>query len=74
MRILVTGSAGFIGSHLMSRLDEVTGVDIRCAWQGCEFLHDARDYFRHENQRFDLVIHCAALVGGRGLVANSPVA
>jgi nucleoside-diphosphate-sugar epimerase len=69
VRILVTGAAGLIGSAIMYRLlnqghnaiglDKKTGVDVR-------------DFFRENERFFDLVIHCAAIVGGRMLV-ESPV-
>ena len=34
---------------------------------------DARDFFRQDNTRFDLVIHLAAVVGGRMLIEGSPL-
>lgn len=73
MRVLLTGSAGFIGSviaarladqgHSLTRVDKRTGID-------------ARDFFRDwdsPSRRYDLVIHCAAMVGGRVLI-ESPMA
>jgi len=75
VKILVTGSAGFIGSHFVTRLEndghQVTGVDLNGFPK-----QDARNWFRNDEYQvtFDLVIHCAALVGGRGLVTSSPVA
>jgi nucleoside-diphosphate-sugar epimerase len=36
---------------------------------------DARDFFRHDNARgYDLVVHCAAVVGGRKLIDGAPLA
>ncbi|SRR6266568_7933321 len=66
MRVLVTGSAGFIATRVLGRLADcdVTGVD---------HARDARDFFRQDRTRFDLVIHCAAVVGGRVLI-ESPMA
>jgi nucleoside-diphosphate-sugar epimerase len=73
VRVLLTGSAGFIGSviaatlveqgHSLTRVDKRTGID-------------ARDFFRDwdsPSRRYDLVIHCAAVVGGRVLI-ESPMA
>lgn len=76
MRVLVTGSAGFIGNQITGCLQrnghKVHGIDlIDCyPYEQC----DARDFFRHEDYHYDLVIHCAALVGGRQKIENSPVA
>jgi UDP-glucose 4-epimerase len=67
-RVLVTGSAGFIGRHLIKRLaaegHELTGCDLKDG-------EDCRDLFRTD-ESFDLVFHCAATVGGReGIDYNS---
>jgi nucleoside-diphosphate-sugar epimerase len=67
-RILVTGHKGFVGRHVMKALDGhgVLGIDIA---EGI----DARDFFRHDNTRWDLVIHLAAVVGGRAKIEGSPL-
>lgn len=75
MKTLVTGSAGFIGGHvtceLAKRKHEVSGIDLidGYPYEQC----DARDFFRESNQHFDLVLHCAAVVGGRQLI-ETPLA
>lgn len=63
MRVLITGSRGFIGRHLHHALAEhqPTCIDIADPHQP----RDCRDYFRTERWYFDLVFHCAALVDGR---------
>ena len=72
MKALVTGSAGFLGRHFVRALQqrgyEVRQVDIsdREPW-------DARDFFRYGTTRFDLAIHCAAVVGGRQTIEGSPL-
>ena len=45
---------------------EITCVDIKDGM-------DARDFFREDDERFDLVIHLAAVVGGRMLIEGSPL-
>ncbi|MER5750607.1 NAD-dependent epimerase/dehydratase family protein [Streptomyces sp. NPDC002088] len=70
MRVLLTGHRGFVGWHLHSAMDErgwdVTGIDLA---DGC----DALDFFRGETARFDLAVHCAAIVGGRVSIDGSPL-
>lgn len=44
----------------------VTGVDIKSGV-------DCRDVFRHDTNRFDLVVHLAAVVGGRQMIDGSPL-
>lgn len=70
MRVLLTGSAGFVGRHLHAALDKrgdtVTAVDLT---QG----RDALDLFRFDSAPYDLAIHCAALVGGRASIDGSPL-
>lgn len=70
MRVLVTGSRGFIGRHFtqhyLDRGDNVLTLDIA-------FGADCRPFFRNSNERFDLVIHCAAVVGGRTMIDGEPL-
>ncbi|MGW0837568.1 NAD-dependent epimerase/dehydratase family protein [Streptomyces prunicolor] len=70
MHVLLTGSAGFVGRHLHAAMEErgwdVTGIDLT---DGV----DALDFFRGETARFDLAIHCAAIVGGRASIDGSPL-
>lgn len=63
MRVLITGHRGFLGRHLHHALSEHLPVciDITDPHQP----QDCREFFRHDNTRFDLVLHCAATVGGR---------
>lgn len=65
----VTGSAGFIGRHMVARLEadswQVTKCDVK-------YGNDCRDIFR-TNVRFDLVVHCAAVVGGRMTIDREPM-
>lgn len=72
-RALVSGHLGFIGRHMERRLlgdgYEVFGCDIRDPI----IALDARDYFRRDARRFDLVVHCAAVVGGRVKLDGAPI-
>lgn len=76
MRALVTGSEGFLGRHftaeLLSRGYTVTGLDTKITKS-----LDCRTYFatRAGNAaRYDLVVHCAAVVGGRETIEGNPLA
>lgn len=78
MKVLITGSSGFVGSHFRRMLDDgrndLTCIDIKDGHVFREFLNtqDCREFFRTSNEHFDLVIHCAAVVGGRTMIENSP--
>lgn len=71
MKILITGDAGFVGRAFHRYLDgkrhDIVGVDIANG-------DDARDFFRKDDTKFDLVIHLAAVVGGRTMIESSPLA
>lgn len=72
-KALVTGHKGFVGSHVYNELLtkgwNVHGIDIKDE-PGC----DVRDYFRsNAGSRFDLVVHCAAVVGGRATIEGNPL-
>lgn len=70
---LVTGNLGFLGRYFEVELIErgwwVMGVDVRSNVPPM----DCRDVF-NSNRRFDLVIHCAAQIGGRFTIENQPLA
>jgi len=68
MKILITGDAGFVGTHFKKALSEheIVGVDIKNGL-------DARHFFATDNTYFDLVIHLAAIVGGRATIEGSPL-
>lgn len=81
---LVTGAAGFIGRHITAALVTagyyVRGVDRTefDAGRDTESIHmDARSYFRDDNGswvRYDVAVHCAAVVGGRAKIDGDPLA
>jgi nucleoside-diphosphate-sugar epimerase len=70
VHVLLTGHRGFVGRHLHTTMEErgwdVTGIDLV---DGV----DALDFFRSETGRFDLAVHCAAIVGGRASIDGSPL-
>jgi nucleoside-diphosphate-sugar epimerase len=76
MRVLITGHNGFVGRHFWRVLDEqghdLTGVDIVPA-DPAFIGKDARDFFRRNDTRYDLVIHLAAVVGGRATIEGAPL-
>ena len=68
MKILITGGDGFVGRHFRETLQDhdITNIDLKSG-------NDCRDFFRNDNQKFDLIIHLAAVVGGRTLIKAQPL-
>lgn len=68
MNILITGHKGFVGGYFLRKYNQhnILGIDIK---EG----KDARDFFKQNDSHFDLVIHLAAVVGGRQTIENSPI-
>ena len=72
MRILVTGGGGFLGSHLVERL-ETQGHDVLAARSSDHDLTAPDDAARlFEEAAADLVYHLAAEVGGIGANRANP--
>ena len=70
MKILITGHKGFVGKYFMRKYAEhdIVGVDLKDG-------HDCRDFFKQNpDTKFDLVIHLAAIVGGRLTIEGNPLA
>jgi nucleoside-diphosphate-sugar epimerase len=68
MKILITGHKGFVGKYFMMKYadHDIVGVDLK---EG----NDCRDFFKTSNDRFDLVVHLAAIVGGRQTIDKDPL-
>jgi nucleoside-diphosphate-sugar epimerase len=71
MKVLMTGHKGFVGRNFLRLVDgykwDITGIDIK---DGI----DCRDFFKKEDTQYDLVIHLAAIVGGRETIEGRPLA
>ena len=68
MKILITGHKGFVGSNFVKALPDshITGIDLKDG-------NDCRDFFKSNTDQFDLVIHLAAIVGGRATIEGEPL-
>lgn len=88
-RALITGGAGFVGRHMAHRLlsdgwavqtvdlkpldvDYLRPADLESYahehWEG-----DVREWFLSDGARYDLIVHCAANVGGRAAISGDPL-
>jgi nucleoside-diphosphate-sugar epimerase len=70
MKILITGDAGFVGRAfhraLAKQRHDITGIDLV---NGKEVRH----FFATDDTHFDIVIHLAAIVGGRMTIEGNPL-
>ena len=69
MNVLITGSHGFVGRYFVNKLQQnnLTLIDLKNG-------NDCRDFFKREDKQYDLVIHLAAIVGGRESIEGRPLA
>lgn len=79
VRALITGDRGFLGRHFKAELErrgyEVTGLDVKASSsQDCRlFFQQQARHPEHDWMPFDLVVHCAAVVGGRETIERDPL-
>lgn len=68
MKILITGHRGFVGRNFVKKYanHDIVGIDIK---DGV----DCRDFFKTSDTTFNLVIHLAAIVGGRATIEGNPL-
>jgi nucleoside-diphosphate-sugar epimerase len=71
-KILITGHRGFVGRHFMKFYENdqdtfITGIDLTDGL-------DVRHFCKHNREKYDLVVHLAAIVGGRTTIEGSPLA
>lgn len=68
MKVLITGHEGFVGREFCRQLDghDIVGVDLKSG-------NDCRRFFAVDDTRFDLVVHLAAVVGGRMKIDGAPL-
>lgn len=84
MKVLITGSCGFVGRHIVKRcLNEgwhVTGVDdlssgvVDTSYRHLTYFEDFRTWCKDHPCDYDLIFHCAAVVGGRLKIEGDPLA
>jgi nucleoside-diphosphate-sugar epimerase len=72
VKILITGHHGFVGRHMWRTLlgygHDLTGVDLA----GNPSV-DVRQFFADNDVTYDIVIHLAAVVGGRTTIEGQPL-
>ncbi len=70
MHILITGGSGFVGRAYHNVFNKssilIRNVDIQ---EG----EDCRDFFKVDQTKYDLIIHLAAIVGGRETIEGAPL-
>lgn len=73
MRALVTGHEGFLGRHFTEELGR-RGYDVWGVDTASVDPVDCRRWFTvWPDRKFDLVVHCAAVIGGRAVIDGSPL-
>lgn len=74
MKALVTGSAGFLGRHMVVELARRGYVVDGCDIASPVAIRDALDLFREDARTFDLVVHCAAVSPHRAAIDGKALA
>lgn len=71
-RALVTGSAGFVGRHMVAELKSRGFEVVLCDIADEVAPRDALDLFATDATRYDLVVHCAAKAPYRAAIDSMP--
>ena len=71
MDILITGGEGFVGEQYQRYFNK--DKNNRCTIVDLKNGIDCRDYFKTAEKKFDLIIHLAAIVGGRLTIEGDPL-
>ena len=74
MKILITGSAGFVGRHFINYFGENSAKGQVLHLVDIKHGNDVRTFFKETDTQYDLVIHLAAVVGGRETIEGRPLA
>lgn len=72
MKILITGYQGFVGSHFAKHFEGQYEPGVR-RWVDRD-RWGGQSFFSTNHRQYDLVIHCAAVVGGRANIDGNPLA
>lgn len=71
-KVLVTGGHGFVGTHLVNRLNELGSVVIAPTQADYDLVDGNQVKAMYKDNPCDLVIHLAAVVGGIGANREHP--
>lgn len=64
MRILLTGSTGLLGSHVLEKLQNVNAIVVAPTRRELDLTDSTKTLEYMDSQKISQVIHCAARVGG----------
>lgn len=71
---LVTGDLGFVGRHVADELRQAGYEVVGCDIADSLYRRDVRGFLRREDGHYDVVVHAAAVVGGRAKIEGDPLA
>src|SRR5574343_902920 len=78
MKIFISGDKGFVGRHLKQYFlqnyphAEIMGCDIKDE-PTFDIRYVCQPQYDNLSEQFDIVFHCAAIVGGRETIENEPL-
>jgi len=74
VKVLITGSGGFVGRHFINYFGSSNIKGLSLSMIDIKNGKDVRDFFKDNEFQYDLVIHLAAVVGGRETIEGRPLA